>query len=309
MRHYTITPEDEGLRLDQYLNKVKPDLTRSFIQKMIKGGSVFVNNKKMAKASYKVKNLDELIVIIPSVKEVGVQAENIPLDIAYEDKDIVVVDKPAFMVTHPTDHGAHVAGTLVNAILHHCKKNLSGIGGGKRPGIVHRLDKDTSGLIIVAKNDKAHNHISKQIEERRVTKKYITLLNGHLIPKEGSIEAPLLKTHGEKDMRVSGRKQAKFALTHYRVIEYIGDYSLTEVQIVTGRTHQIRVHFASIGHPVCGDSMYGDKKVNELLHQKTGLTRQFLHAAYLKFRLPSNNEVIELSSDLPEDLKNALKTV
>jgi 23S rRNA pseudouridine1911/1915/1917 synthase len=315
MRHYTVTPEEKGLRLDQYLTKVKPDLTRSFIQKLIKGGSVFLNNKKITKVAHKISEGDELIVIIPSVKEVGVEAENIPLDIVYEDKDILVVNKPAGMVVHPTDHGAHVSGTLVNAVLHHSRKSLSGIGGEMRPGIVHRLDKDTSGLIIVAKNDKAHNNVAKQIQERTVTKRYITLLKGHLSPMEGSIEAPLLKTHGEVDMQVSGRKKAKYALTHYKVKEYIGDYSLVEVHIVTGRTHQIRVHFASIGHPVCGDNMYGTdaqsakmpKNQNAKLNSDTLFKRQFLHAEYLKFRLPKNDEWIELKAPLAKDLKMILK--
>ncbi|MBN2096472.1 RluA family pseudouridine synthase [Candidatus Peregrinibacteria bacterium] len=305
MRHYTPTSSDDGMRLDQYLAKVKPDLTRSFIQKLIKGGHVFVNHKKTTKSAHKVNENDELIVDIPSIKEIGVQAEDIPLDIIYEDKDIVVVNKPAGMVVHPTDHGAHVSGTLVNALMHHCK-DLSGIGGEKRPGIVHRLDKDTSGLIIVAKNDQAHNHIAKQIQERKVTKQYLTLLKGHLSPKEGSIEAPLEKIHGEQDMRVSGRKKAKYALTHYKVKKYIGDYSLVEVQIVTGRTHQIRVHFASIGHPVAGDEMYGNKILNSNLEIR-GLKRQFLHAEYLKFRLPKNDEVMELTAPLPDDLKEVLK--
>ena len=307
MRHYTVTSEENGLRLDQYITAVKPDLTRSFIQKMIKGGSVFINNKKITKTSHKVKDADELVIIIPSIKEIGILAEDIPLDVVYEDGDIIVVNKPAGMVVHPTDHGAHISGTLVNAVLYYCK-DLSGIGGEKRPGIVHRLDKNTSGLIIVAKHDKAHNYIAKQIQARTITKKYTTLLKGHLKQTKGSIEAPLIKTHGEKDMHVSGKKKAKFALTHYKVIKYIGDYSLVDVQIVTGRTHQIRVHFASIGHPVCGDTMYGDKDVNEKL-KKIGLKRQFLHAAYLKFRLPSNDEAVELNAELPEDLGEILKNV
>lgn len=281
-----------------------------------------MNNKKITKSSHKVGEEDELLVIIPSIKEVGILAENIPLDIVYEDADIVVVNKPAGMVVHPTDHGAHVSGTLVNAVLHYCKDSLSGIGGEKRPGIVHRLDKNTSGLIIVAKNDKAHHHVAKQIHDRKVTKRYITLLKGHLSPKEGSIEAPLEKVRGEKDMRVSGRKKAKYALTHYKVMKYVGDFSLVEVQIVTGRTHQIRVHFASIGHPVCGDSMYGDKTRNSLKmepdratapssaygeQENLKLKRQFLHAAYLKFRLPKNDEFIELKAPLAEDLEGVLK--
>ena len=305
MRHYTVTSQEGGRRLDEYITGEKPDLTRAFIQKLIKGGSVFVNNKKITKPAFKLKEGDELMVIIPSIKEVGIVAEDIPLDVIYEDSDIIVTNKPAGMVVHPTDHGAHVSGTLVNALMHHCR-DLSGIGGEKRPGIVHRLDKDTSGLIISAKNDNAHHVVSEQIQKREVTKKYITLLKGHLKPGEGSIESPLEKIRGEKDMRVSGSKNAKYALTHYKVVEYIGDYSLVEVQIITGRTHQIRVHFAAIGHPVCGDAMYGDKELNEKM-EDFGLKRQFLHAAELTFHLPSTKKEIHLKAPLAEDLKTVLK--
>lgn len=307
MRHYIITSQESGLRLDQYLAKIKPDLTRAFIQKLIKGGSVFINNKKTIKSAYKLKENDELIIMIPSIKEIGIQAENITLDVIYEDSDIIVVNKPAGMVVHPTDHGAHVSGTLVNALMYYCK-DLSGIGGEKRPGIVHRLDKDTSGLIISAKNDKAHNYIAKQIENREIIKKYITLLKGHLSPKEGSIESPLEKTGGLKDMRISGSKKAKYALTHYKVKKYIGDYSLVEVQIITGRTHQIRVHFAGIGHPVCGDKMYGDKTINAKL-ENIGLYRQFLHAAELTFKLPKNNKLIHLKTPVTKNLQNIIKAL
>jgi len=210
-------------------------------------------------------------------------------------------------VVHPTDYGAHVSGTLVNALIHHCK-DLSGIGGENRPGIVHRLDKDTSGLIISAKNDKAHQYISKQIEARTVIKKYITLLKGHLSPKQGSIEAPLIKSHagGKKDVQISGKHKAKYALTHYKVVKYVGDYSLVEVQIVTGRTHQIRVHFKAIGHPVCGDTMYGDPKTNEKLRE-LGLKRQFLHAAELTFKIPQNQKELHLKAKLPKDINDVLK--
>lgn len=295
------------MRLDQYISGVKPDLTRTFIQKLIKGGSVFVNNKKITKTGHKLKEGDELVVIIPSIKEVGILAEDIPLDVVYEDSDIIVTNKPAGMVVHPTDHGAHVSGTLVNALMHHCR-DLSGIGGEKRPGIVHRLDKDTSGLIISAKNDRAHHFISKQIENRTVIKKYVTLLKGNLSPKHGSIEAPLIKSHagGKKDIQVSGNAKAKYALTHYKVAKYVGDYSLVEVQIVTGRTHQIRVHFKAIGHPVCGDTMYGDPKTNEKL-KEFGLMRQFLHAAELTFKIPQNQKELHLKAKLPKDLNNLLK--
>ncbi|MDH5596968.1 MAG: RluA family pseudouridine synthase [Candidatus Peregrinibacteria bacterium] len=307
MRHYKLKSEDAGKRLDQYITSVKPDLTRAFIQKLIKDGNVFVNNKKTTKSSSKLKEGDELMVTIPSIREVGILAENIPLDVVYEDSDIVVVNKAAGMVVHPTDHGAHVSGTLVNALMHHCK-DLSGIGGEKRPGIVHRLDKDTSGLIITAKNDKAHHFVSKQIQDRTVVKKYITLLKGHLSPKNGSIEAPLIKSQagGKKDVQISGKAKAKYALTHYEVLEYVGDYSLVEVQIVTGRTHQIRVHFKAIGHPVCGDTMYGDAKINEKLRE-AGLTRQFLHAAELTFKKPAEEMELHLKAPLAKDLEALLK--
>lgn len=307
MRHYKVTSEEAGMRLDQYFSKQKPDLTRTFIQKLIKGGNVFVNNKKITKTGTKLKEGDELMITIPSIKEMGIVAEDIPLDIVYEDSDVVVVNKPSGMVVHPTDHGAHVSGTLVNALMYHCK-DLSGIGGEKRPGIVHRLDKDTTGLIITAKNDKAHHYVSKQLENRSVVKKYIALLKGHLSPKKGSIEAPLIKSQagGKKDIQISGKAKAKYALTHYEVLKYVGDYSLVEVQIVTGRTHQIRVHFKAIGYPVCGDEMYGDSKTNEKL-KELGLTRQFLHAAELTFKIPKNEKELHLKAKLPKDLDKFLK--
>ncbi|MBN1258275.1 RluA family pseudouridine synthase [Candidatus Peregrinibacteria bacterium] len=309
MRHYKVTSAEDGMRLDQYMAKMEPMMTRAFIQKMIKGGSIFINHKKTLKPACKVREDEELLVVVPSIKEIGIVAENIPIHIIYEDKDIVVVNKPPNMVSHPTDYGAHVSGTLVNAVMYHCK-NLSGIGGERRPGIVHRLDKDTSGLMIVAKNDAAHHNLSKQIEERKVVKKYVALLKGHLKPEEGSIEAPLLKTEGKKnEVKISNRKGAKYALTHYKVKKYIKDYTLVEVQIITGRTHQIRVHFASIGHPVCGDKVYGDHELNEKLRDKSGLSRQFLHAEYLKFRLPKNNEFIELKAPMPNELKIVLKNL
>ena len=179
MRHYTATLQDDGMRLDQYLAKVKPDLTRAFIQKLIKGGHVFVNNKKTVKPAYKLAGDDELIVDIPSIRETGIVAEDIPLDIVYEDNDIVVSNKPAGMVVHPTDHGAHVSGTLVNALMHHCK-DLSGIGGEKRPGIVHRLDRNTTGIMLVAKTDEAQWKLGKLFEHREIQKTYVAIVHGEL---------------------------------------------------------------------------------------------------------------------------------
>ncbi len=306
MRHYTIPQEEDGTRLDKYITKVKSDLTRAFIQKLIRDGNVFVNHKKVTKTGYKLRTGNELIVNIPSIKEIGILSEDIPLEIIYEDSDMILVNKKPGMVVHPTDHGAHVSGTLVNALMHHCK-DLSGIGGEKRPGIVHRLDKDTSGLIMTAKNDGAHQSLSKQIQERSIKKKYLTLLSGHLNPKKGSIEAPLIKSSvgGKRDMQISGKAKAKYALTHYNVIKYIGDYSLVEVEIITGRTHQIRVHFKSIGHPVCGDTMYGDKIANNKV-KELGLKRQFLHAAEVTFKIPSKIKETCFKAPLPEDLEFVL---
>jgi 23S rRNA pseudouridine1911/1915/1917 synthase len=307
MRHFKVTSDESGFRLDRFLAKAEPCHTRAFVQKLIKGGSVFVNSKKTLKPAHKLDLNDELTVVVPSIREVGIMPEKIPLKIVYEDSDLVVVNKAPGMVVHPSDHGAHVSGTLVNAVMHHCK-DLSGIGGQKRPGIVHRLDKDTSGLIIVAKNDSAHNSVATQIQARKVKKIYVTLLKGRLKPEEGSIEAPLLITggRGPKDVHISAARAAKYALTHYKVLKYVGGYSLVQVQIVTGRTHQIRVHFAGIGHPVCGDDMYGDASVNRQL-RPLGLTRQFLHAAELEFIHPTTKKILHLKAPLPKDLEDVLK--
>lgn len=307
MRHYIISSDQSGKRLDQILHDLKPDLTRSFIQKIITDGNVFINHKKITKNGHKLKEADHIIINIPSIKEIGILAEKIPLSILYENSDLIVINKAAGMVVHPTDHGAHVSGTLVNALMHHCK-DLSGIGGERRPGIIHRLDKDTSGVMVVAKNDDAHQYVSNQILKRTVIKKYITLLSGHLTPKEGSIEAPLIKSSmgGKRDIQISGKAKAKYALTHYKVIKYIKDYSLVEVQIITGRTHQIRVHFKAIGHPVCGDKMYGEQLTNEKL-KPFGLQRQFLHAAELTLKLPKTKKEVLFKAPLPKDLKDVLE--
>ncbi|QQR83161.1 RluA family pseudouridine synthase [Candidatus Peregrinibacteria bacterium] len=311
MKHFTVDDKGADRRLDQYLSSVRPDLTRAFVQKMIKGGSVFVNQKKITKASHSVQKDDELVVLIPSIKEVGIVAEDIPLDVVYEDHDMLVINKPAGMVVHPTDHGSHVSGTLVNAVMHYCHDSLSGIGGDRRPGIVHRLDKQTSGLIMVAKHDGAHRALAHQIESRSIVKEYITLLKGRLKPKEGSIEAPLKAQPkgGRTDVQISNSITAKYALTHYHVQEYLGEYSLVNVRIITGRTHQIRVHFAAIGHPVVGDEMYGDATTNQAIESLSGLRRQFLHAAQLTFRLPKNDEEITLTSELPDDLSQTIETL
>ncbi len=307
MRHYTVLDIHRGHRLDQFLKRAEEAWSRAFIQKMIKDGHVTVAGKKCLKPAQELKEGQEVVVGVPRLKTTGIVAEAIPLDVVYEDADLVVVNKPAGMVVHPTDHGGHVTGTLVNALMHYCK-DLSGIGGEKRPGIVHRLDKDTSGLMVVAKNDDAHKGLCKQFEARTVEKKYVALLKGHLLPKEGSVEAPLLKSAGAaKNVRISAREGSKYALTHYKVTKVVEGATLAEIRIVTGRTHQIRVHFAAIGHPLLGDAMYGDEAWNTEMTEKTGLHRQFLHAASLKFTHPRSKKKMAFEAPLPKDLKDALK--
>lgn len=246
------------------------------IQKLIDEGEILVNGKSQ-KASYKVQNGDKISINIPEVKEVGLKSQDIPLDIIYEDDDILVVNKPKGMVVHPAV--GNLDGTLVNAVMAHCKDNLSGIGGEVRPGIVHRLDKDTTGLLIVAKNDKAHINLSEQIKNREVKKIYIALVRGNIPENEATINMPIGRsTKDRKKMAVV--KNGKEAVTHFKVIDRFKNYTLLEIKIDTGRTHQIRVHMAEIGYPVVGDMVYSNGK-NEF-----GVEGQMLHAKSLDFKHP-----------------------
>jgi 23S rRNA pseudouridine1911/1915/1917 synthase len=291
-----IRAQDDGPRLDRFLAEALPDLSRSFVQKLIAAGQVMVNNE-LPKASYSVQSGDLIVVRVPPPQPIDVQPEPIPLTIAYEDVDIVVVDKPAGMVVHPS-HG-HNSGTLVNALLAHCTE-LSGIGGSLRPGIVHRLDKDTSGLLIVAKNDRAHRHLQRQFRTRQVTKTYLALVEGQLPAPSGVIDAPIGRDPKERK-RMAVTPGGREALTEYRVLEYFAQHTFVEARPATGRTHQIRIHFSSIGHPVAGDRIYGYRK------QRLPLKRHFLHAARIAFRLPSTGERLDLSSELPRDLASVLE--
>ena len=291
-------------RLDKYLTLVFPHLSRTLVHKMLESEYVFINHK-IAQASDKIRPGDELRVLLPRAKETALLAENIPLHIVFEDADMLVIDKPAGMVVHPTDHGEHVSGTLVNALLHHCHTSLGGINGELRPGLVHRLDKDTSGLIMIAKNDLAMRGLSQQIMAHQVEKYYLVVVAGHLTPSTGSIEAPIDRSLADrKKMSVSGHPQARYALTNYTVLEYWGlKYTLLKARIITGRTHQIRVHFASIGHPVVGDTTYGSPHTNQRVAQLTGLNRQFLHATELTFTHPRDGQHLTLHAPLPPDLE------
>ena len=247
---------EEKQRLDAYIAKENEDISRTMIKKLIEDGNILVNGKKQ-KTSYKVQNNDEIEINIPEAKEINLKAQDIPIEIIYEDNDIIVVNKPKGMVVHPAV--GNLDGTLVNAIMNICKDTLSGIGGEVRPGIVHRLDKDTSGLLIIAKNDNSHIKMSEQIKNREVTKIYIALVRGVIAENEATIDMPIARsTKDRKKMAVN--RNGKKAVTHFKVLKRYDKYTLLQIKIDTGRTHQIRVHMAEIGHPVVGDMVYSNGK-------------------------------------------------
>lgn len=288
-----LTVDQDDVRLDKYIAEYSK-LSRSHIQKLITEGKVLLNGYQ-TKASQKVNNGEKITITLPPPTPICLTPEDIPLNIVYEDNDVLVIDKPAGLTVHPAP--GHRTGTLVNAILAHCP-DLAGIKGSIRPGIVHRLDKDTSGLMMVAKNDTAQIMLSNQIKKRGIKKGYLVLVSGHLSPTQGAIEAPIGR-HPKDRKRMAVISRGREAITSYGVIEYLGNYTLLEVRTETGRTHQIRVHFSAIGRPVVGDAVYGRKS--------KFLGRQFIHAHRLGFTLPSNFDFVEFESQLPPDLKEALK--
>ena len=291
-----IIAEMENVRLDAYIAQKCENLSRTMIQKLIEDGEILVNGQEK-KISYKTKQGDVIEIHIPEAKEINLKAQDIPLDIVYEDDDIIVVNKPKGMVVHPAN--GNPDGTLVNAVMSLCKGSLSGIGGEIRPGIVHRLDKDTSGLIIIAKNDVAHINLSKQIKDRRVKKIYIALVKGNVSENEATVNMPIGRsTKDRKKMAV--RKDGKEAITHFKVLKRYGKYTLLELKIDTGRTHQIRVHMAEIGHPVVGDMIYSNGK-NEF-----GVEGQMLHAKSLDFQHPVTGKQIHLEAELPKYFEEIL---
>ncbi len=290
-----LVVDTHGSRLDKYVSE-RCELSRSHIQKLIAEGRVLVDGHT-AKARQKVIPGEGIVLTVPRPIPISVEPEDIPLDIVYEDDYVMVIDKPAGLTVHPAP--GHPNGTLVNAILAHCP-DLMSIKGSVRPGIVHRLDKDTSGLMMVAKNDIAQISLSQQIKRREVKKGYLVLVKGNPTPSSGSIDAPIGR-HPKDRKRMAVVSTGKKALTFYWVKQLLSNYSLLEVQIETGRTHQIRVHFSAIGHPVIGDSIYG--KRSDLLD------RQFLHAYRLGFCLPPGGDSVEFASPLPPDLVAALKRI
>ena len=292
-RRLEFTASSPGERLDRYLAE-QCQISRSYAQKLINEGQVEVNGRA-AKASQKLNAGDKVVANIPPPTPVSLAPEAIPLKVIYEDSDLIVIDKPAGLVVHPA--AGHRSGTLVNAILARCP-DLGTINGTIRPGIVHRLDRDTSGLMMVAKNEAAYARLSHQIKQRLIKKGYIALVSGHLSPEHGIIDAPIGR-HPKDRKRMAVVSGGREARTEYRVIKYFADYTLVEAMPETGRTHQIRVHFAAIGHPVFGDPVYGKRS--------SLLGRQFLHAHRLGFKLPSSGKFVEFKSELPPDLEEVLK--
>ena len=283
-------------RLDSYISKSNLDLSRSMVQKLIKENRVFVNGKN-EKESYKIKVNDNITIQIEDPKSSKLEAQDIPLNIIYEDNDIIVINKPKGMVVHPGN--GNPDNTLVNAVLAHCKGSLSGIGGEIRPGIVHRIDKDTSGLIIVAKNDKSHINLSEQIKNHEVTKIYTALVKGNISEDEATIDMPIGRDKKDRK-KMSVTREGKEAVSHIKVVKRYGNYTLIRVKIDTGRTHQIRVHMAKIGHPVVGDEVYSSGK-NEF-----GVKGQMLHSTILKFKHPISGKEIMLEAPLPQYFEDVL---
>ena len=296
-----VTEEEEGLRLDKYISSVYPDFSRSFFQKLIKEQAIAVNGAP-EKANYKVKQGDVLRVLIPDAVETPIEPENISLDILYEDDDLLIVNKPKGMVVHPS--AGHYSGTLVNAVMFHCRDSLSGINGEIRPGIVHRIDKDTTGSLIVCKNDESHVSIAQQIKVHSVNRIYEGIVVGNVREDEGCIEGPIGRHPTDRKRMWINEKNGKPAVTHYKVLKAYKGYTYMQFKLETGRTHQIRVHMASIGHPLLGDELYGGQK-----NGFKNLQGQTLHARTIGFLHPRTGEYMEFSAPLPDYFVKLLNTL
>ena len=300
MRQIRLEAEEEAVdeRLDKYLGSVLPDQSRSWLQKLIKKGAVRVNGKAV-KASCRLEAEDQIEIDLQELEELPIPAEDIPLDILYEDADLLIVNKPKGMVVHPA--AGHRTGTLVNAVLYHCRGQLSGINGVLRPGIVHRIDRDTTGALVVCKNDRAHVHVAEQLKEHTITRRYVAVVAGVLREDEGTVDAPIGRHPADRKRMAAGVKNGKRAVTHYRVLRRMKGYTLIECRLETGRTHQIRVHMASIHHPILGDTVYGASK--DPYH----LEGQALHARVLGLVHPVTGAYIEVEAPVPEYMQALLE--
>ena len=295
---FQITEEQEEERVDKCIAALIDSLSRSFIQKMIKEGRVCINGLPV-KASYQVKAGDDLSFLLPKAQEPDIEPEDIPLDILYEDSDVLVVNKPKDMVVHPA--AGHYSHTLVNAVLYHCRGQLSGINGVLRPGIVHRIDMDTTGALVICKSDFAHQSLAEQLSVHSITRKYRAIVHGNLKEDEGTVRGAIGRHPTDRKKMAINERNGKHAVTHYRVLERFANHTYIECQLETGRTHQIRVHMASIGHPLLGDAVYGPKKC-----PVKNLQGQTLHAMVLGFIHPRTGAYMEFEAPLPEYFSNLL---
>ncbi len=308
--HLSVEQVDSDTRLDKYLSSTIPELSRSRLQTLIEKGLVTINDSITKDCSYKIKYHQHIIVTVPPLEEAIPTPQEIALNILFEDDDLIVINKPAGMVVHPAPGNAE--GTLVNALLSHCGDSLSGIGGVKRPGIVHRLDKETSGLLVAAKNDKAHHHLAHQLSIREMERQYVAITWGMLSPNEGTLEGPIARDPRHRQ-RMTIRSDGKPARTHYKVTQYFGTFaSQVECKLDTGRTHQIRVHLSKNGHPLIGDPLYGkfpkgvSERLREYLKNDWPSQRQALHAQSLSFIHPTTHKKHKFTVDLPKDMINLI---
>lgn len=292
--------ESDGERVDKYLSFIFPRTSRSYIQKAIESGNVSVNGNPVSK-NYKLKSDDKVEYLPLEPVSLTVEPQNILLDIVFEDDDLLVVNKPKGMVVHPAP--GNYENTLVNALMYHCKDSLSGINGVLRPGIVHRIDKNTSGLLIVAKNDFAHKGLAEQIKEHSFTREYRAICIGHLKQEEGTVVAPIGRSTNDRKKMTVTDKNSKNAVTHYKVLEQLNGYDYLRLRLETGRTHQIRVHMAYLGHPLAGDDVYGKPRSTE----EQRLCGQCLHAGLIGFIHPRSGEYVEFSTELPEYFTRFMK--
>ena len=299
MDNFEITVEESDIdrRIDVFLANKLESFSRSYIQDLIKKGKATINGKAV-KANYRLREGEGIVLDIPKPEPLEILPENIPLDILYEDDDVILVNKPKGMVVHPA--AGHYSGTLVNALLYHCKDNLSGINGVLRPGIVHRIDMDTTGVIIACKNDNAHQHIAKQLAEHSITRRYVAIVTGNLKDDEGVVNAPIARSKNDRK-KMAVDKEGKTAVTHYKVLERLNNYTYIECMLETGRTHQIRVHMSYIHHPLLGDEVYSGKK------ESMKLEGQCLHARVLGFIHPRTNEYMEFEAPIPEYFNEILR--